>query len=157
MYVLDSSAIIDLHDHFPPRHLRNKLLGLAKRSEMRIPEGVCREIKRQTDVARGTVEALATKFPGCIATMRSSPDLQTAFARTERLYGEKIRVGKQEYPGFWHSPSGKKSADGQVVAVAKILRSTAISDDKAIQRACLCEDVPCIGWTEFARRCMLYE
>jgi hypothetical protein len=40
-----------------------------------------------------------------------------------------------------------------VVAVAKLLKGgVAVSDDQAVKLVCALEGVPCIGWSEFARR-----
>lgn len=73
-------------------------------------------------------------------------------ARIDRLYGDKVTVGGRDYPGFWHSPAGRKAADAQVVAVGKVFGWTVVSDDQAVRFACLLENVECIGWSEFARR-----
>lgn len=78
--------------------------------------------------------------------------IREELSRVERLYGESIRVGDHTYPGFWKSAAGRKAADGQVVAVARVLRLTVVSDDRAIEHACSLEGVPCIGWAEFARQ-----
>ncbi|MDW8382572.1 MAG: hypothetical protein RMN51_10780 [Verrucomicrobiota bacterium] len=86
-------------------------------------------------------------------TARQLPGLHTEVPRLERLYGQKIRLGSQEYAGFWRSSAGRKAADAQVVAVAKMLKGgTAVSDDEAVKLVCSLEDVLCIGWSEFARR-----
>ena len=61
-------------------------------------------------------------------------------------------MGGKEYNGFWSSQAGRKAADGQVVAVAKVHNCTVVSDDGAVKLACMLEDVPHIGWTEFARQ-----
>ena len=81
-----------------------------------------------------------------------NPEFLAEFARIERAYSESIQVGKQKHPGFWKSRTGYKAADGQVVAVAKVFYCTVVSDDNAVKAACALEDVPCISWTEFARR-----
>ena len=70
----------------------------------------------------------------------------------ERVYGEPITVGKQRYQGFWASRAGRKAADSQVVAVAKVFGHTVVSDDTAVKLVCALENVPCISWAEFARR-----
>lgn len=150
-YVLDSTAIIDLHNHFPARGVRKMLRALAQRNELRIPEGIDREIKRKSDRARETLRQLAESFPDCVVRVARVHSLQTELARIEQTYGQEIRVGTQRYRGFWASASGRKAVEGQALATAKKLEGTVVSDDKAVERASLLEDVPCIGWTEFAR------
>ncbi len=150
-YVLDSSAIIDLHQHFPKRRLRKALNGLARQDRLRIPEGVRREIKRKTDDARKTLEQLDNHSPQFVVRIARVHNLQEELSRIEQAYGEQIRLGNKVYPGFWHSASGRKAVDGQVVALAKKQGGTVVSDDRGIRAACLLENVPCIGWTEFAR------
>lgn len=125
--------------------LRNQV----KSGGLKIPEGVVRELERGTDrlgkfvrEQRGQLEVTAWQLPG----------LRPEVARLERLYGQKIRVGSQEYVGFWRSSAGRKSADAQVVAVAKLLEGVAVSDDRAVKLVCALEGVQCIGWSEFARR-----
>ena len=154
MYVIDTATLIDLHRHFAHDKVRKALVRLVSQGELVVPEGVRREIERKTDAASKTLQKLARTKPNCIVHF-SSNRLRAGLARIEKVYGHRIRIGNQCYPGFWQSASGRKAADGQVVAVAKDLGGTAVSDDKAIQRACLCENVPCIGWTEFARVCVL--
>lgn len=150
-YVLDSAAIIDLHRHFPARKVRTMLRALAQRDGLRIPEGTEREIKRKTDRAHETLRQLAENFPDCIVRISRVHNLQTELARIEQTYGQEIRIGTQRYPGFWASASGRKAVEGQALATAKRLEGTVVSDDKAVERASLLENVPCIGWTEFAR------
>jgi hypothetical protein len=83
-------------------------------------------------------------------------NLGEELARVERQYGEKIQVGSRQYPGFWKSARGKKAVDGQVVATARKLGCTAVSDDKAVGLACFLENIGCMGWTEFARNVGLH-
>jgi len=78
--------------------------------------------------------------------------LQREVATLEKKYGERIVFGQQSYAGFWRSKAGRRAADGQVVAAAKWERAIAVSDDQAVKLACALENVPCIGWSEFARR-----
>ena len=150
-YVLDSSAIIDLHRHFQAKRLRRVLKGLARQGHLKIPEGVEREIKRRTDHAKETLEQLKNHSPQFVVQIARVHNLQTELGRIEQTYGEHIRLRNREYPGFWKSASGQKAVDGQVIAVARKLGGTVVSDDRAIKVAYLLENVPCIGWTEFAR------
>lgn len=150
-YVLDSTAIIDLHGHFKTKQVRKALNRLARQDQLRMPEGVKREIVRRSDHAGVTVQQMEHEFPKCVVRIGSDPHLQGELVRIDTAYGESIQVGRLTYPGLWRSPRGRKAADAQVVAVAKRLRATAVSDDKGVQRVCLLENVPCIGWSEFAR------
>lgn len=151
-YVVDASALIDLHRHFRIRDVRSTLVRLARQARLRMPEGVARELRRKTDEVRQTVERLEARLPQCVVRIGQIPGLSEQFARMERLYGNEIRVRSRRYDGFWKSPSGRRGADGQVLAVAKRLQCTAVSDDRAVGLACMLEDVGCVGWKEFARR-----
>lgn len=150
-YVLDASALIDLHRNFGAAGLR-RLRHLAQKGQIKIPESVYRELRRKTDRLFKVVEGWAKKNSDCIVQIARVHNLADELARIERQYGEQIVVGTNSCPGFWHSPSGRKAADGQVIATAKALNATVVSDDLAVRRACMLEDIPCIGWTEFARR-----
>jgi len=147
-YVADANALIQLHRHFGPTALR-KLRELAASETLRLPEGVVREILRGTD---RLAQFVKKHQPDLEVSFRNNTSLISELSRIERTYGESISVGKRKYPGFWHSPAGRKSADAQVIAAAIVLRATVVSDDRAVQLACSQEGVPCIGWTEFARR-----
>lgn len=142
-YVCDASALINLHRHFE-RTCIKRLRQLAKSGNLYIPEGVARELRRGTD-------SLSQKDL-VVVRLKSNPRLRDVVARMERNYGESIAIGKQQYPGFWASRAGRKAADSQVVAVAKVFGHTVVSDDNAVKLVCALENMPCIGWTEFARR-----
>lgn len=150
VYVLDASALIDLDHHFPAglRELRN----MVQRGKIRIPEGIFRELKRGTDNVSKAVKKWSRENADCVVQIGRVHNVASELARIERQYGERIIVGKQTYPGFWHSPAGRKAADGQVIAVAKVLSATVVSNDRAVRLACMLENVPCIDWTELARR-----
>ena len=149
-YVLDASALFDLHTHFRAKF--RKLRLMVQQGYIKIPEGIFRELKRRTDALFKTVEEWSRKNPDCVVQISRVHNLANELVRIERQYGERIVVGTKEYDGFWHSPAARKAADGQVVAVAKVLSATVVSDDRAVRLACMLEGIPCIGWTEFARR-----
>jgi rRNA-processing protein FCF1 len=149
-YVVDASALVDIHNHF--RGKFHKLKALVESGCVKIPEGVLRELRRTTDKLSKTLERWVENFPHCIVQIDRVHNLASELVRVERQYGERIQVGVNERPGFWTSPSGRKAADGQVVAVTKILKCTAVSDDYAVRLACMLEGIPCIGWTEFVRQ-----
>lgn len=150
-YVLDASALIDLDRHFQATGLR-RVGRLAQEGRTKIPDGVYRELRRKTDKLFKTVEQWANKNGDCIVHIGRVHDLVQEVIRVEQQYGEQIVVGTKAHRGFWHSPAGTKAADGQVIATAKVLGATVVSDDRAVCLACMLESVPCIGWTEFARR-----
>jgi predicted DNA-binding protein (UPF0278 family) len=147
-YVCDADCLISLHRHFGRTCLRH-LRALAKREALKLPEGIVREIKRQTDKLAKFVE-VNERF--IIVSVTKDIRIRDEFTILDRRYGQTILYGRQKYDGFWKSRGGRKAADAQVVAVGKVLDGTAVSDDQAIKLACSLEGVTCIGWAEFARR-----
>ncbi len=150
-FVPDADTFFNLVNHFGARRVGRALRGLAGQRRLKIPEGVVREVRRRSDSCRGLVDRLRENFPDCVVEFKT-PQLQGTLVRIERLYGEKIRVGKLEQDGLWSSPGGRKSADGQVVAVGKHLGGVVVSGDKKVGLACSLEEVECVGWAEMARR-----
>jgi rRNA-processing protein FCF1 len=149
-YVIDADALINLDRHYRGRF--NKLRQLVLNGEVLIPEGVHRELLHISDKLSRRIKKWSEKYPQCIVQINQHQKLKDEFVRVEQTYGERINVGGKEHKGFWSSPAGKKAADGQVVAVAKVHNCTVVSDDEAVQFACMLENIPHIGWTEFARR-----
>lgn len=147
-FVCDANCLINLYRHFGDASLK-ALRRLGESRALKLPEGVVREIMRGTDKL-----AKFLKKPGHALAIRVSDTvgLREEIARLETIYGERIRFGQKTYRGFWKSPAGRQAADAQVIAVAKKLGATAVSDDGAIQLACSLEGVNCIGWAEFARQ-----
>src|SRR5579875_107617 len=111
-YVLDSTVLIDLSQHFRSRQIRDALGHLGNASEVKIPEGVQRELARKSDQANLIVERLLKKFPNSLIQIDRVPGLANELARIERLYGERILVGARRYDGFWKSAHGRKAVDG---------------------------------------------
>ncbi|GIV18243.1 MAG: hypothetical protein KatS3mg022_3678 [Armatimonadota bacterium] len=148
-YVLDADALINLHRHFRKR-MRN-LLGMIVQQRLMVPEGVYREICRIDDALKDVLEKWEKANRQFVVKINKTPNLSAEWQRIDQCYGEQIKIGKQGYPGFWSSCSGRKAADAQVVAAAKVLQATVVSDDRAVQMACMLENVQCIGWAEFAR------
>jgi len=148
-YVCDASSLINIWRHFG-RNGVSALRRLCRGSALRLPEGIVREI-----VAKGA-DALK-KF---VIKNRKEVEVQippsSQFARElcrlENCYGKRVRFGKQVYDGFWASKAGKKTMDAQVIAVAKVLKGTAVSDDRVVTLACALEGVECIGFAELSRR-----
>lgn len=146
LYVCDADAVINLWRHFKKMAL-TALKRLARRELLKIPEGVCREIHR----GDGKLKRFMENHRASLEVRIQGP-LQKMIFQLERKYGERIRLGRQEYGGFWKSKAGKQAADAQVVAVTKYLSATCVSDDQAVRFACALENGKCIGWVEFARR-----
>lgn len=149
-YVIDTDAFINLDRHCRSRF--NVLRQAVSNGGILIPEGVYRELSRSSDKLSKNMKRWSSKYPHCIVQINQDQGLKDEFARIEQTYGERISVGGQKYNGFWSSQAGKKAADGQVVAVAKVRGCTVVSDDRAVKFACMLENVPSIGWTEFARQ-----
>ena len=149
---MDSASLFDLHNHLSTKRLKNALKMLAQRKQLKIPEGVYRELKRKSRKPYLTIKNLIQYYPDLLVPVTKVHNLQSELARIEQIYGETIQIGARKLPGLWRSRSGRKAEDGQVVALAKKLGAMTVSNDKAIQRACFLENVPCIGWTEFARK-----
>jgi len=144
VFCCDSSALIDLRDAGILRRMRS----LVKIGKVKIPEGVYKELKQKTDQLAKTIEQWRNKYSFVVnldsKALELLPDI-------EREYGPQFSVGGKTYPGFWKSPSGKKSADSQVVALAKSRRWIAVSNDNSIHGACMIEDVQCRRWEEIGR------
>jgi len=152
-HVCDADCLINLHRHFG----RKAILALrdwGRKGAPKLPEGVVRELIHATDNLAGFARKERQHLEIAARQFRA---LHREIPRLERLYGKTIRVGTQQHAGFWHSKAGRRAADAQVVAVAKLLRGVAVSDDAAVKLACALEGVPCIGWSELARRLGLIE
>lgn len=149
-YVLDASALVDIYRHF--RNKFRKLKPLVASGHIKIPEGVFRELHRVTGELYKTVKIWIQDNSDCLVQIGRVHNLANEFVRIERQYGERIRVGKHEHPGLWKSHSGRKAADSQVIATAKILKGIVVSDDYGIRLVCMLEGIPCISWTEFVRQ-----
>jgi len=149
IYVCDADALINLYRHFGRGAVR-ALKRAMKMGKLKLPQGVVHEILRGTDrlktFVRNNRQHIEVKFT------KADLRLEDTLRDLEVKYGERIQVGGRAYPGFWHSRAGRKSADAQVIAVAKVKGWIAVSDDTAIKQVCHVENVPCIGWNEFARR-----
>lgn len=149
IHVCDADCLINLHLHFGRKAIR-AMRDWGKKGGLKLPESVVRELIHHTDKLAGLVQEQRQHLE---VRVRDIPSLHTEIPRLETLYGKRIRVGTREYAGFWSSPVGRKAADAQVVAVAKLLQGgVAVSDDQKVKLACALEGVPCIGWSEFVRR-----
>lgn len=97
-YILDADALISLHDHFSNEF--NKLRQLAKNDLAKISEGVYRELYRHSDKLFKKVDKWRKDYQQFVSYIKQDQRLIDEFSRIERTYGEKIRVGGKEYPGF---------------------------------------------------------
>jgi hypothetical protein len=122
--------------------------GLVQSGRVKIPEGVYRELHQKTDKLAKTIEQWQKKHSIVVnldtQALALLPDI-------ERNYGPQFNIGGINYPGFWKSPSGKKSVDAQVVALAKSRGWIAVSNDNSIHGVCMLENVKCCRWEEIGR------
>lgn len=126
VYVCDTTALIDFFQHFTVEFKR--LRKQAANGVIKVPEGVFRELKRKTDRIHHYLEKWEEEYK-VVIRMKNDPRLLSELSRIEQAYGETVSVGKNDYPGFWKSPAGRKAADGQVVAVGKVRGYVVVSDD----------------------------
>ncbi len=151
IYLCDTDCLISLYKSFTSEFKR-KIKVLVRSWDLKIPEGVKREITRKTDRISKIMNEVFNHHPESVFYLKDDVLVREKFFEIERKYGLKIHVGNISFEGFWKSASGKKSADGQIVAIAQIDGYIVVSNDRAISLVCMLENVPCITWTEFARR-----
>ncbi len=144
VFCCDSASLIDLRD----AGLLRKTRGLVQSGRAKIPEGVYKELQQKTDKLAKTIEQWKKKY---YFVVNLDPEALELLPDIERNYGPQFSVGGKTYPGFWKSPSGRKSVDAQVVALAKSRRWIAISNDNSIHGACMLENVECRRWEEIGR------
>lgn len=148
IYCLDADTLINIKRSYP--EAIRKLSRYGKNGTVVIPEGVYREIHKKSDLLKQMVQIWKDKY-GAVIPLNTRV-LQSELRRIEVAYGDNIMIGKQLRRGFWSSKSGQRAADSQVVAVSKVKKFIAVSNDQAIQDACHIENVACITWQEFYRR-----
>jgi hypothetical protein len=144
IYCCDSDSLINLKD----AGLLDKLRDLVKLEKIKVPEGVYRELHRYTDKLAKNLQQWDSKYHLVIQLDSKSLDLLTSI---ERQYGPSFHIGSKVYGGFWNSASGRKSSDGQVVALAKSRGWIVVSNDDSIHGACMLEGVTCRRWEEIGR------
>jgi uncharacterized protein YacL len=128
--------------------LLQKTRRLVRGGKLKIPEGVYRELQQITDKLAKQIEQWKNKYSFVIQLDRKALEILTDL---ERKYGPQFNVGGKTYTGFWKSPSGKKSADSQVLALAKSRGWIVVSNDNSIHGACMLENVECRRWEEIGR------
>lgn len=144
VFCFDLAALVDLC----AAGLLRKLRKLAQSGRLKVPEGVYKESQRQTDKLARTIKQWRDKYSVVVDLDNKALGLLRSI---ERKYGQPFSLGNIKYPGFWKSPSGRKSADGQVVALAKSRGWTVISNDNSVHGACMFENVKCYRWEEIGR------
>jgi len=144
VFCCDSASLIDLRD----AGLLRKMRGMVQSGGVKIPGGVYKELQRKTDKLAKTIEQWEKKYSIVVNLDTQALELLPAI---ESNYGPQFNVGGINYPGFWKSPSGRKSVDGQVVALAKSRGWIVVSNDNSIHGACMLENVGCRRWEEIGR------
>jgi len=109
---------------------------------------VFRELQQKTDRLAKTIKQWKTKYSFVV---NLDPKALELLPDIERNYGPQFSVGGKTYPGFWKSPSGRRSVDAQVVALAESRGWIAVSNDNSIHGACMLENVECRRWEEIGR------
>lgn len=125
-----------------------KVRTLVRDGQIKIPEGVGREIQRKSDRLSKTLDGWKKKY--CVV-VELDHETREQLPEIERRYGWPFRIGNKTYAGFWQSASGRKSIDGQVVAIAKVRQWIVISNDDSVHGACMLERVICRRWEEIGR------
>jgi hypothetical protein len=128
--------------------LLDKLLDLVKSNQVKIPEGVYRELLISTDKLAETLQKWQSNYSLVVKLDYKALALLPGI---ELKYGPQFNQAGMVYKGFWKSASGKKSADSQVVALAKSREWVVISNDVSIHGACMLEGVICRRWEEIGR------
>jgi hypothetical protein len=144
VFCCDSASLIDLRDS----GLLRKMRGLVQSGRVKIPEGVYKELQQKTDKLAKTIEQWKKRYS---LVVNLDPRALELLPDIERNYGPQFSVGGKTYPGFWKSPSGRKSVDAQVVALTKSRGWIAVSNDNSIHGACMLENVECRRWEEIGR------
>lgn len=144
VFCCDADALINLQS----AGLLKKLRTLVRNGQLKMPEGVYRELQRQTDDLARKLKEWEKKYSIAIALDTRALEL---FRDIETKYDQPFPVGQKTYRGFWSSASGRKSADAQVVALAKAQGWIAISNDDSVHGACMLESVVCRRWEEIGR------
>lgn len=103
MDVCDADYLINLYRHFGQKAI-SALRRLGRKGDLKIPEGVVREIIRGTDNLARFIEGQRQQLE---VSVRQNPALHSEIPRLEKLYGDKIRVGNRLKP---RQSSGKSPA-----------------------------------------------
>lgn len=144
VFCCDSDSLINLRD----ADLLRKLRSLVKNGKVKVPGGVYRELQRKTDKLAKTLQTWKKKYSLVVELNHRCLEL---LPDIEEKYGGPFGIGGKTYGGFWASSSGRRSADAQIVALAKARGWIAISNDNSIHGACMLEDVVCRRWEEMGR------
>jgi hypothetical protein len=115
---------------------------------VKTPEGVYRELAERTDQLYKVIQLWEKKY-AFVVTLNTLA--LTHFQELQKKYGTPFVVGNITFKGFWAGKRGQRSADAQVVALAKSFSWVVISNDSAVTGACMLENIPCRHWQEFGR------
>ncbi|MDW8120171.1 MAG: DUF4411 family protein [Chloroflexota bacterium] len=123
----------------------------AKEGKLKIAEGVFRELAAKTDPLYRIISKWDKQF-GIVTNIYGDPQASQVLAYIQQKYGDFIQVERRKYPGFFKSKRGRRSADSQVVALAKQYGWIVVSDDQSVQLVCYLESIAHITWTQWAVR-----
>ncbi len=126
---------------------------MEREGSLRIARGVFLEVQRKTDRLWRAVSSVDS----LVVDVMQDPRARGLLAEIQIRYGNKFKVGSQSYNGFWHSPSGRNSAEAQVIALAKAQDWLGVVSEGTGKLICLAENVAFISWEEFARRVITQE
>ncbi len=149
-YCCDATALIDIAQRFEDGV--KKLDKAAKGGSLVVPIAVFNELRKKSDQLKAAVERWNTTKYQAVIRIDSTGEFKRECARIERTYEPDFMVGSKVQGGFWRSKAGQKAADAQVVAIAKVKKLIAVSQDQAVNNACLLENIDCIGWQQLWRR-----
>lgn len=143
VYCCDADALIEVDR----ANLLNRLRKLAQLGRWKMPSRVYDELHRGSDRLGKRLAEWRKKYDLVVeldaTALAYLPDI-------ERAYGEDFHLGGVNYSGFWKSSSGRRSADAQLVALAKARGWIVISNDQSVRGACVLEDVRCSTWETLA-------
>lgn len=144
VFCCDADSVINVRDAGLLPGFRN----LARDGRAKVAEGVYRELKKGTDTLARSLTTWERNYQFVVrldhVALQCLPDI-------ERKYGPRFTLGSKVYAGLWASASGRKSADSQVIALAKVRSWIVISNDSSVHGACMKEGIACWGWEEIGR------
>ena len=139
VYCCDADALINIERANLFRHLRK----LAQRSRLKIPRSVFAEVRRGSDRIRSNLDRWNQQYEIVIQLDHTA---LTYLPDIELKYGPRFSIGSINYSGLWNSSSRRRSADPQVIALAKSRGWIVVTNDHSIHGACAQEDIRCYNW-----------
>lgn len=150
-YVVDSDSLINFMEH-EPRLVRVSLRDAVRKGDVFIPDRVVAELLRHTDGLSAQIDQWKRRWPQQVGVQLRDPHALRLYAHIQNTYTADFPYGRRRVRGLGKSPAGTRSADPQVIALAKFQGFTAVTNDNSMLIVCLIEGVPTISWAEFARR-----